>query len=615
MRRRQRFLPTVLAVILPMLLSACAMAEQYKWSGVDRIVAVSDPHGAHTALLKTLNNAGVIDAEGSWSGGSTHLVITGDLLDRGPDSRAIMDLVMRLEDESLADGGRVHLTLGNHEVMNLVGDLRYVSRSEYAAFAADETAEERDHWFQRYREIQRLKSDLELNDVALREAFDRTRPPGFFAHRQAFSSAGKYGRWLLQKPLIVVVNDTAFVHGGLPPIVGELGLDKTNDQLRAEVHDYVRQIEILTDHGLVSPGAGFYDHAELAAAALADASVATDNRNALQKLIELNDATVHDSGSPLWYRGTVGCGILTEGDVLAQALSAIGATRVVIGHTPTVTRQVLQKFGGQVIEVDTGMLNASYQGSGNALIIDGDTLSVVNESGSAAVLPADHPRRVGARDSQLTASDLEAILSNGSIGAIRVDESGRQIVQVMHAEKTVTALFTPAGRSKKVNTEVAAYRLDQLLALDMVPVTVTREIEGKQGTLQFLPTEFSDEAARAAAGQGGGAWCPLPRQWSTMYIFDALIHNEVRAANSMVYSTRNWQLLLMGHGNAFKTKRGKPQYLDNIDLQLTDAWVKALQALSDEVLAQNLNDVLDKRRLSALGKRRDSLLQSAAQLD
>jgi len=607
MGRRRSALHLAACLLLPLAMSACALAEQYRWTDVDRIVAVSDPHGAYDALVETLNNASVIDDALAWTGGTTHLVVTGDLMDRGPDSRKIMDLIMRLESEAQEQGGMVHLTLGNHEVMNLVGDLRYVSRGEYAAFANEETAEDRERWFQQYRAANAIESQITTDDAALRAEFDKARPPGFFGHRQAFSSEGKYGRWLLQKPVLVVVNKTAFVHGGLPPLVAELGLDRLNDELRAEVADYVRQLDALIQAGLIDPASSFYDHDDLAEALASDTTLSPAMQTALQTVIELNEARVHDSIGPLWYRGTVGCSALVEGDVLSRSLAAIGAERVVIGHTPTVTRRVLQKFDGQVIEIDTGMLSAAYQGSGNALVITGDDLSVVNESNAGAEVPVPHPRRVGARGDELSAEALEALLATADITATHTDETGRTLVDIVAGDQAVSAVFVEA-RSKRVNTELAAYRLDQLLGLDMVPVTVAREIDGERGSLQFLPTNSRDEAYRSAGGQGGSAWCPLQRQWNSMYVFDALVYNEGRAPDNMNYSPSNWQLLLMGHSNAFGTKRDRPRYLENIELQLTGSWIEALSSLTDAELTENLADVLDKRRLSALGKRRDLLL-------
>ena len=72
-----------------------AFADEWHFSDVERIVAVGDVHGAYDALVATLQNAGVIDEDLKWSGGKTHLVSTGDLLDRGAHSRRVMDLMSR----------------------------------------------------------------------------------------------------------------------------------------------------------------------------------------------------------------------------------------------------------------------------------------------------------------------------------------------------------------------------------------------------------------------------------------------------------------------------------------------------------------------------------------
>jgi hypothetical protein len=110
-----------------------------------------------------------------------------------------MDLLMRLEGEAQAAGGYVHVLIGNHESMNMIGDMRYVSKDEYAAFAADETPEQRNRWFDAYERRQSEPSD----PTALRERFDATFPAGFFALREALGPTGKYGKWLLSKPVIV----------------------------------------------------------------------------------------------------------------------------------------------------------------------------------------------------------------------------------------------------------------------------------------------------------------------------------------------------------------------------------------------------------------------------
>jgi hypothetical protein len=606
-------LKLTIALLLSILLSSVAAAEQYRWSDVDRVVAMSDPHGAYSSMVQTLVNAGVIDAEQNWSGGTTHLVITGDLLDRGAESRQIMDLVMHLESQAPENGGMVLLTLGNHEVMNLVGDLRYVAQGEYAAFAGEESEEERERWFQVLLSTRRVQSLGTVDEASLRGEFDRDRPPGFYAHRRAFSSKGKYGQWLMQMPLMVVVNDTAFVHGGLPSMVGEMGLERLNDELRAQVTDYVAALEVLNDAGLIDPQVNFYEQGRIAEGIATDASIPAGLLAALDKVVSLNDAVVHDTSSPLWYRGSVGCSALEEGDIVARALNAIGANRVVIGHTPTVTRRVLERMNGKIIEMDTGMLNAAYGGSGHAVIIENGKISVVGELGAERSAPVPHPRRVGARDDELSAEDLADLLANGEIVATDTDLSGRTTVEVKAGGTTVAALFAESSRKKGLNTELAAYRLDRLIGLDMIPVTVAREVDGRQGTLQFLPKNARDEVYRSGSGQGSGAWCSLQRQWNSMYIFDSLIYNEGRAQTKMVYSPENWQMMLVENDNVFSAERGRPRYLAEAPLDLTSTWIAALTSITDAVLEENLDDVLSKRQISALGKRRDQLLEESRQ--
>ena len=92
-----------------------------------RIVAMSDVHGAYDRFVELLRAASLVDASTSWTGGNAALVVVGDVPDRGDGTRRVLELLMRLEAAAPKDGGRVQLVLGNHEVMNLTGELGYVS--------------------------------------------------------------------------------------------------------------------------------------------------------------------------------------------------------------------------------------------------------------------------------------------------------------------------------------------------------------------------------------------------------------------------------------------------------------------------------------------------------
>lgn len=590
----------LLIALAAMLVTMPAWSDQARFNDIDRVVAIADVHGAFDAMVTTLTNAGILDENRYWAGGDAHLVVVGDILDRGPDSRAAMDLLMRLEGEAEAAAGRVHVLIGNHESMLLTGDMRYVSAEEYAAFADEQDAADRDRWFVLYAQrIQQTSGD------SLRAKFDEKFPPGYFAMRRAFRADGKYGSWLLQKNIIAVINGTAFVHGGLSPQVGKIGLDGVNVGLRQELADYVRALNFLHDAKVLLPTDSHYDYYAIVNKYAPSSGDSSEMLRAIAVVQQFDNANVLNMDGPLWYRGNVYCPGIVEQHRLATALAGIGAERVVVGHTPTPNRQVLQRFDGRIIEIDTGMLEFYYRGSGNALILQGGELTVLNQFGAAAGAPLPHPRSVGRRPGKLSTGELQTLLTHGEI--LSVEKASRTLVKVGDGKHTVRAVFSKR-KSKGLYPGVAAYRMDRLLDLDMVPVTVTREVDGVQGSLQFMPENRTDEVGRSASGGGSSALCPITDQWAAMYVFDILIFNEGRSQRRMLYDLSSWRLMLSEHDRAFASKQGRPAHLKNVAITINDGWGQVLSELTDEVIAEHFSDVLDKRRRRALAARRDELL-------
>ena len=99
-------------ILLVLTVVTGSFALQSCWDRVGRIVAVGDVHGDYNQFVKILEGAGLIDDQLNWTGGKTHLVQIGDVLDRGPDSRAVMNLLISLEQQASISGGYVHCLLG-----------------------------------------------------------------------------------------------------------------------------------------------------------------------------------------------------------------------------------------------------------------------------------------------------------------------------------------------------------------------------------------------------------------------------------------------------------------------------------------------------------------------
>jgi len=278
--------------------SAAHAQESWRFAGGPRVVAFADVHGAYSELVALLQATGLIDTDLHWAGGAAHAVSLGDLLDRGPDVRRVLDLIMRLQDEARAAGGSVHVVLGNHELMNLIGDWRYVSAADYASFAVDETADERASAYVAFADQSRKRGD-----TATRDEFDRSYPSGYFARRRAFAADGRYGAWLLTLPTVIVVNDTAYVHGGLPPIVAESGLE-LNGKVQADLRRYLALRQRLATEGVL-PTADWQRDGTLARDARKTASSALVP--VIDEFITVANAPELSASGPLWYRGDVYC--------------------------------------------------------------------------------------------------------------------------------------------------------------------------------------------------------------------------------------------------------------------------------------------------------------------
>jgi hypothetical protein len=593
--------------ILALPCGAAAQDSPYRVEGARRVVAFADVHGAYDALTALLRAQGIVDGALRWTGGDTHLVSLGDLVDRGADSRKVLDFLMRLEGEARTAGGAVHVVLGNHEVMNIVGDLHYVSAGEYAAFAGSEDDALREAAWSRA---------VEREPAALRADFDARFPPGYFAHRQAFSPSGTYGAWLLARPFVLVVNDTAFAHGGLPPLVAELGLDGANATLRAGLGAYLETWQSLQ---AAHPQAGpddFRKRPEALAAAGAAGESAT--------LAQLQDAPVFTTAGPTWYRGQALCHPFTEDQNLAKALARLGAARLVVGHTVTPTRRVSSRFDGRVIMLDTGMLAEAYQGRPAALVIEGGRVGASYADRPGELSPPEAlPRAVGPRPGVLDDDALAAWLATAEIVASEDLPAGitepkritlrKDGVEIRAVAKQLSTDFGAGHSTKSLNEgdrfeyDVAAYALDRLLGLDMIPVTVAREVDGHMSAVQFWIEGSINARQMIESKLTPEGWCPIEPQYNLMNVFDVLVHNTDRTQENLLL-TRDWNVVLIDHSRAFTLKQGPPRLLYQKPIELPPAFAARLAALDRAALERALKPWLHNRQIDALLKRRDRLV-------
>ena len=306
----------------------------------ERVVAVGDIHGAYDRFVAILRAATVIDARDRWIGKKAILVQTGDVVDRGPDSRKAIDLLRKLERDARGAGGRVYALLGNHELSRLVDDWRYVSMGEFEAFKNADSNDLRERAlvvFSEAAEKQAKAAGKPFAPEEYRQNFLKQIPLGYLEMRQAFGPMGDYGKWVRARPAVARINGILFMHGGISSTVAPMGCEGIDAAVRKD---------------------------------LAAAPVPIDQVPMLFSASETG---------PLWYRGLANEPEAGLAPTLDTILMQMQARAIVIGHTTVLPGRILPRLGGRIIQIDSGMVAGEFYPGGvaSALELQGDKATAI----------------------------------------------------------------------------------------------------------------------------------------------------------------------------------------------------------------------------------------------
>lgn len=597
-------------------LPAVGDSSPYEWTDVARIVAIGDVHGSYDKLIALLEGTGVVDGALAWSGGSTHLVFIGDLIDRGPQELAVLDLVRRLETEAPSSGGKVHILLGNHEVMNLVRDLRYVPEEGFRDLAPAEKKKHRARAWQRFR-AGMASPTLPLGEV--KAAFDQRYPPGYFARIRAFAPDGVYGSWILQHPAVIKINQVVFLHGGLTDIVAGLGLEAINRQVSEGIVEFVDTMDKLEE---LVPGAADFAGIYGTALGLIEQGGRDARTEAARNLERLYRSLAFTPAGPLWYRGNSLENERLERASLDRALKALDARAIVVAHTPTGSGRITSRFSGQILRTDVGM---AYGREPLALVIEAGEPEVFDPKIAALSLPAAEPPQGegwSRFSEQLTDTQLEEFLRQAEITSCTLVQKGLRTADVCDLEgegPELRGVFLSVNEPpdsgqeseapvRSYRHEIAAYRLDRLLGLGLVPVTIERRYDGKPGSIQIFLEGAVDLTLLETYDQlhllEG-----LEREITAARVFSALVAVEDREAIGVMLLPQDRRIALADNTKAFPTSAEPGPDLQMPCGPLDPELEMGLRSLSRQQLASTVGDLLSPQQIDGLLFRRDRILK------
>jgi hypothetical protein len=268
-----------------------------------------------------------------------------------------------------------------------------------ATFATDKSADAREEAWKQYERVQQARNETPLPAVyqMTREQWMQAYPPGCLEYREALSPSGTYGKWLREKNIAGEVAGMLFMHAGINPSrPAPRSIDEVNDRARDEIRKVDNFRQRLVKQRMGVPSFTLQQVLDVAIWQLERASQAMTQAKAegkemppldlpflreAQELLEIPKWSLIDPEGPLWFRGYAQWDEEKTAPQVTAFLDQMKLTRVLVGHTPTNDRKMHARYGGRVVVMDTGMLQAYFMGNPSALEIIGTTLKVLYPEG------------------------------------------------------------------------------------------------------------------------------------------------------------------------------------------------------------------------------------------
>jgi len=359
-----------------------------------------------------------------------------------------------------------------------------------------------------------------------------------------------------------------------------------------------------------------------AALALVDKGGRDARTEAARNLVRLYGALAFSPTGPLWYRGNSLENERLERASLDRALTALEARAIVVAHTPTGSGRITSRFKGQIFRADVGM---AYGREPLALVIEAEDVEVFDPKVAALSPPTIEPplgEGWSRFSEQLTDAQLEEFLQRAEVTSCTVVHKLDRSANVCDLEgegPEMRALFTgvdetpepgqPEGAAVRTyRHEIAAYRLDRLLGLQLVPVTVERSLEGTPGAIQVFMEGAVDLTLLETYDQMG-LLNGLENERVVANIFSALLAVEDRHDFGRMFLPQDRRLAMADSTRAFPTSAEPGPDLPDPCGPLDPELELGLRSLSRQQVAETTGALLSTQQIDALLLRRDRILE------
>ncbi|MFT5450746.1 MAG: hypothetical protein ACI9N9_000226 [Enterobacterales bacterium] len=546
----------------------------------------SDINGDLNKLKTHLKTIRLIDIAGNWIGEDAHFISLGDILhtdnDKQPSARKIIDLLIKLQIQAEEKGGKVHVLMGEKELHQLQGNWGTLTAKRIEQF-----------------------SDIYPDK------------DGINGYQQAFSLTAKYGQWLAELPFVIKVNDQLFTHAGISKWIKNTALDELNKKLRSELISNINTWTALTRSSKLAYNTPISDR-------LTIVSEIPDSPNKTLYLSSLKSLAITRMG-PMRYHGNEICHPYFEKDLLSAKLKYWKTSRLWVGHAIGSDKKAHKHLNDQLMLIDASNINTEGHSWVSKVTASGKTSFIDGITGKNTQ-PEKISHRISNNIYNMNDDELENFLATATITHKENTKEGRTKPLKVTLERDGKILhgifkyrdsipFAHRGVwNRKKNTadryqyEVVAYKLDRLLGIGLVPVTVFRKVNGRSGIIQLWIEGLVSQLQFNQQKMDFTGYCDPRDQTNMMNAFDYLILNTDRNQTNILYRRNDWQVLFIDHSKSFGTSKRRPEILKDYEIKASPTFKNALRSLNSDNLSE-LRPWLHKRQIRALLMRRDKIVE------
>lgn len=409
-------------------------------------------------------------------------------------------------------------------------------------------------------------------------------------------------QWLINLPFVIQINDQVFTHGGLSKNLMHLSIKELNQTLAASLISYFNQgTSDITQIQSVKP------------------STVTQRSN--NQLLFTQD-------NPVLYKGNAICHPYFEADNLTNILVNWSAVRLWVSHSSTKQQNFYSRLNKQLMMVDSDLNQpigeplwvAKIDTDKKAALINSETREK-RQAQVAAKRTIDNPY-------SMTEQQIEEFLKTAEIIHRKALADGvtKPIQMTLQKdEKQLKAVFKyvdsrPGKERKKWQNylyeddrffyDIAAYKLDRLLDIGLVPVVVERSIDGKRGILQLWINDLVSKKTLKEKAIHYEGHCDYKDQINMMDTFDYLIRNTDRNQSNILYSKSDWQIWFIDHSRSFDLSNRRPKMMKKHTIKMTHSFKNAIEKLTNENL-YTLKPWLHRKQIKAIKDRRRKMLKNS----